>query len=42
MIDIFGRGIDIIKKGNDADIVEEVIKEDFDEDMDSSERGEDN
>lgn len=39
VIDIFGRGNDIIKKGNDADAFEEAIKEDFDEDLDSSDRG---
>ena len=32
VVDIFGRGNDIIKKGNEADAIEEGIKEDFDED----------
>ena len=40
VIDIFGRGNDIIKKGNEADMIDEVIKEDFEEDMESSERDE--
>ena len=39
VIDIFGRGNDIIKKGNEADAIEEAIKEDPDEDLSSSERG---
>jgi len=34
VIDIFGRGKDIIKKGNQADDIEE-IREDFDEDESS-------
>jgi hypothetical protein len=36
VVDIFGRGNDIIKKGNEADAIEEeAIKEDFDEDESS-------
>lgn len=42
VVDIFGRGNDIIKKGNEADAIEEAIKEDFDEDQSSDRPDEDN